>query len=52
MSELPPVRKSAKLADAIFSNVTRAAAVLTLLLLVGIILSLFIGAWPSISTSA
>jgi phosphate transport system permease protein len=48
MPELPPVRKSAKLADTIFANVTRAAAVLTLLLLVGIIISLFFGAWPSI----
>ena len=48
MPELPPVRRSAKLADALFANVTRAAAVLTLLLLVGIIISLLFGAWPSI----
>jgi phosphate transport system permease protein len=48
LPELPPVRRSAKLADAIFLNVTRGAAILTLLLLIGIILSLFAGAWPSI----
>jgi phosphate transport system permease protein len=48
LPELPPVRRSAKMADAIFLNVTRGAAILTLLLLVGIILSLIAGAWPSI----
>jgi phosphate transport system permease protein len=48
LPELPPVRRSAKMADAIFLHVTRGAAILTLLLLVGIILSLVAGAWPSI----
>jgi phosphate transport system permease protein len=48
LPELPPVRRSAKLADAIFLHVTRGAAILTLLLLIGIILSLVAGAWPSI----
>jgi phosphate transport system permease protein len=48
LPELPPVRRSAKLADAIFLHVTRGAAILTLLLLIGIILSLIAGAWPSI----
>ena len=46
--EKPPVRRSARLADLIFLNVTRGAAILTLLLLAAIIISLLVGAWPSI----
>jgi phosphate transport system permease protein len=42
-----PVR-SFKFGDALFFNVARAAAVLTLLLLAGIIASLIYGSWPSI----
>ncbi len=37
-----------RFADMLFRNLTRAMATLTLLLLVGIIVSLTIGAWPSI----
>ena len=48
MPARPPARRSARLADIVFVNVTRAAAILTLLLLAGIIVSLLIGAWPSI----
>lgn len=47
----PEVSKAAsrgRLADAVFFNVTRAFAVLTLLTLLGIILSLIVSAWPSI----
>lgn len=43
------LRKSGAFADMIFHNVTRSAAALTLLMLVGIIASLTISAWPSIS---
>ena len=48
----PPSRPpgvSNVLADQIFGWLARAAATLTLLLLVGILLSLVIGAWPSIA---
>ncbi len=48
MPEEPPARRSGRLGDVIFLNLTRGAAILTLLLLAGIILSLVIGAWPSI----
>ncbi len=48
MPERPPVRRAGTLGDLIFATATRAAAVVTLLLLVGIIVSLIIGAWPSI----
>ena len=48
MPEGPPARRSGNVADLIFLNLTRGAAILTLLLLAGIILSLLIGAWPSI----
>jgi phosphate transport system permease protein len=48
LPEGPPPRRSGRVADLIFMNLTRAAAILTLLLLAGIIVSLFIGAWPSI----
>lgn len=48
---LPPVRRpllSGSLADRLFGAVARAAALLTLALLVGILASLVLGAWPSI----
>jgi phosphate transport system permease protein len=48
MPEGPPARRSGRLGDLVFLNLTRGAAILTLLLLAGIILSLVIGAWPSI----
>jgi phosphate transport system permease protein len=48
MSEHAPSRKAGTLGDVVFAWLTRAAAGLTLLLLVGIIVSLTIGAWPSI----
>ena len=41
-------KKPSKLGDFIFANLTRAFAILALALLGGIILSLFVGAWPSI----
>jgi phosphate transport system permease protein len=45
----PPVRRaSAPWADAVFAAVARAAAILTLSLLLGIIVSLVYGAWPAI----
>jgi phosphate transport system permease protein len=40
--------KSKRTADVVFFNLTRAFAVFTLVTLVGIIVSLFISAWPSI----
>jgi phosphate transport system permease protein len=43
----PPLRRSGRLGDLIFENLTRGAAIVTLLLLAAIILSLLIGAWPS-----
>jgi phosphate transport system permease protein len=46
--ELPPVRPSGRFGDVVFANVTRLAAVVTLSLLIAIIVSLVIGAWPSI----
>ncbi len=47
--ELPPMlRPSGRFGDVVFANLTRLAAVITLLLLVGIILSLVVGAMPSI----
>jgi phosphate transport system permease protein len=45
--EQPPPRRSGRFGDLIFLNLARGAAFLTLLLLAGILLSLFIGAWPS-----
>lgn len=42
---------SARLIDQLFSWSARGAAVITLGLLIGIIVSLFIGAWPSISAN-
>ena len=44
-----PVKSKNALADAIFLNLTRLAAFLTLLVLAGIIVSLFISSWPSIT---
>jgi phosphate transport system permease protein len=48
MPEKPPGRRSGTLGDVVFSVLTRAAALITLLLLAGIIASLVVGAWPSI----
>jgi phosphate transport system permease protein len=48
MPEQPSVRRAGTIGDLIFGVATRAAAAITLLLLVGILVSLFIGAWPSI----
>jgi phosphate transport system permease protein len=48
MSNPPTRRLSAPWADAVFALLARAAALLTLSLLVGIILSLIVGAWPAI----
>jgi phosphate transport system permease protein len=48
-SDRPPESRSISSAgDAIFAGVARAAAVVTLILLIGIIGSLIVGAWPSI----
>ncbi|HZV54382.1 MAG TPA: phosphate ABC transporter permease PstC [Rhodocyclaceae bacterium] len=45
----PPTRASShQFGDWLFSNLTRLFAVLTLAMLVGIIVSLFYGAWPAI----
>ena len=44
----PSRRRSHGLGDAVFANVTRAFAVATLLLLLGIVVSLTISSWPSI----
>ncbi|MFN9506954.1 MAG: phosphate ABC transporter permease PstC [Rubrivivax sp.] len=44
----PPRRPLAPWADKLFTLMTHGAAVLTLLLLAGIILSLVLGAWPAI----
>jgi phosphate transport system permease protein len=54
MSTAAPSKRTTNLttgpaADLVFFNMTRAAAMFTLLLLVGILLSLFVAAWPSIS---
>ncbi|WP_290730462.1 phosphate ABC transporter permease PstC [Aquabacterium sp.] len=48
MTNPPQRRVSAPWADAVFANLARLAALLTLSLLVGIMISLFIGAWPAI----
>jgi phosphate transport system permease protein len=48
MSNPPTRRMSAPWADAVFALLARGAALLTLSLLVGIILSLIVGAWPAI----
>ena len=44
----PPSRRAGALGDIIFAGLARGAALVTLLLLIGIIVSLFIEAWPSI----
>jgi phosphate transport system permease protein len=44
----PPARRFSPLGDLVFAGLARGAAILTLGLLVAIIISLFIGAWPSI----
>jgi phosphate transport system permease protein len=44
----PPARRVNRMADVVFAWAARAAAALTLLLLIGIILSLIAGAWPAI----
>ena len=44
----PPVRRTGKLGDLVFSVLTRGSAILTLALLLGIMLSLLVSAWPSI----
>ena len=46
----PAPRRGSPWADKIFSLLAHGAALLTLSLLVGIIISLIVGAWPSIST--
>ena len=48
MSNPPTRRMSAPWADAVFALLARGAALLTLGLLVGIIISLIVGAWPAI----
>ncbi|MFZ2298443.1 MAG: phosphate ABC transporter permease PstC, partial [Aquabacterium sp.] len=48
MTNPPRRRVSAPWADALFANLARLAALLTLSLLLGIMVSLFIGAWPAI----
>lgn len=51
-SEPPPTgRKSSPLGDIVFAGLARGAAILTLALLVGIIISLVAGAWPSIQAN-
>lgn len=42
------VRKGGRFGDVVFFNLTRAFALFTLITLAGIILSLFVSAWPSI----
>ena len=47
----PPARSvNAPWADALFAFLARGAAILTLAILVGILISLLIGAWPAIET--
>ena len=48
MSKPPGRRVNAPWADAVFAFLARAAAILTLSLLAGIIMSLVVGAWPAI----
>jgi phosphate transport system permease protein len=48
MPEQPPLRRAGTLGDVIFAVLASSAALLTLLVLAGIIVSLVIGAWPSI----
>src|SRR5512141_167268 len=46
--ERPPSRRAGTLGDIVFAWLARGAALLTLLVLVGILVSLLIGAWPAI----
>ncbi|MGE5339753.1 MAG: phosphate ABC transporter permease PstC [Gemmatimonadota bacterium] len=48
LNQPPPVRRASPIGDLVFAGLARGAAILTLLLLAAIIVSLFIGAWPSI----
>ncbi|WP_422194238.1 phosphate ABC transporter permease PstC [Aquabacterium sp.] len=48
MSNPPPRRGPAPWADTLFALLARSAAILTLSLLIGIIISLIVGAWPAI----
>jgi phosphate transport system permease protein len=48
MRDQPPPRSAGTAGDIVFAWLARGAALLTLLVLVGIIVSLFIGAWPAI----
>ncbi|HEX5312313.1 phosphate ABC transporter permease PstC [Aquabacterium sp.] len=50
MTNPPSRRVNAPWADAVFAGLARAAALLTLALLLGIIGSLIVGAWPAIKT--
>ncbi|MBI5925513.1 MAG: phosphate ABC transporter permease PstC [Aquabacterium sp.] len=50
MTNPPSRRVNAPWADAVFAGLARAAALLTLALLLGIIVSLIVGAWPAIKT--
>ncbi|MCU0937694.1 MAG: phosphate ABC transporter permease PstC [Burkholderiaceae bacterium] len=47
----PAARPAAPFGDVLFAGLARGAAILTLGLLVGIIISLLIGAWPSIQAN-
>ena len=44
----PPPHRGASLGDIIFYNLTRAAALVVLLMLAGIIVSLVVSSWPTI----
>jgi phosphate transport system permease protein len=44
----PPTHRFSSIGDLVFAGLARGAAILTLGLLVAIIVSLFVGAWPSI----
>jgi phosphate transport system permease protein len=46
----PPQRRASPLGDLLFAGLARGAAILTLALLIGIIGSLIVGAWPAITT--
>ncbi|TAK95013.1 MAG: phosphate ABC transporter permease PstC, partial [Aquabacterium sp.] len=50
MTNPPSRRVNLPWADAVFAGLARAAALLTLALLLGIIGSLIVGAWPAIKT--
>ena len=50
-NEQPPARRASPVGDLVFAALARGAAILTLLLLAAIIVSLVIGAWPSIQAN-